>query len=281
MDWQIVTDSSCDIIPAPCADEPIGHASVPFVLSVGDRDFVDDENLNTADLINAMEHCKQASRSSCPAPQTWLEHFKQADRTIALTISSNLSGSLNSAQTARHMALDEDPSRQIAVVDSFSTGPEMTLCVEKIRELIGAGHSFEDVVAEAEEFFRRTHIVFALCSFDNLVKNGRMGKVAGLMAKKLQMWGIGIGTDEGTIAIKAKTRGSAKAVKLLIDDMVERGFEGGKVAISHCHNLALAEKLRDGIKELWRTAEVGILPTRGLCSYYAERGGLIVSFTEG
>mgnify|MGYP000557872994 CR=1 FL=1 len=93
--------------------------------------------------------------------------------------------------------------------------------------------------------------------------------------------GIGIGTDEGTIAIKAKTRGSAKAVKLLIEDMAERGFAGGKVAISHCHNLALAEKLRDGIKELWNTADVGILPTRGLCSYYAERGGLIVSFTEG
>ena len=63
--------------------------------------------------------------------------------------------------------------------------------------------------------------------------------------------------------------------------MAERGFAGGKVAISHCHNLALAEKLRDGIKELWNTADVGILPTRGLCSYYAERGGLIVSFTGG
>lgn len=281
MDWQIVTDSSCDIVPAPSADGLVRHVSVPFVLSVGDQDFVDDETLNTANLINAMESCKQASRSSCPAPQMWLEHFKQAERTIALTISSNLSGSLNSAQAARHLALEKDASRQIAVVDSLSTGPEMTLCVEKIRELIGAGSSFEHVVAEAEEFLRRTHIAFALCSFDNLVKNGRMGKVAGLMAKKLQMWGIGIGTDEGTIAIKAKTRGSAKAVKLLIDDMAERGFEGGKVAISHCHNLALAEKLRDGIKELWHTADVGILPTRGLCSYYAERGGLIVSFTEG
>ncbi len=281
MDWQIVTDSSCDIVPAPSADGLVRHVSVPFVLSVGDQDFVDDETLNTADLINAMESCKQASRSSCPAPQAWLEHFKQAERTIALTISSNLSGSLNSAQAARHLALEKDASRQIAVVDSLSTGPEMTLCVEKIRELIGAGSSFEHVIAEAEEFLRRTHIAFALCSFDNLVKNGRMGKVAGLMAKKLQMWGIGIGTDEGTIAIKAKTRGSAKAVKLLIEDMAERGFAGGKVAISHCHNLALAEKLRDGIKELWNTADVGILPTRGLCSYYAERGGLIVSFTEG
>ena len=35
MDWQIVTDSSCDIVPAPSADGLVRHVSVPFVLSDG------------------------------------------------------------------------------------------------------------------------------------------------------------------------------------------------------------------------------------------------------
>ena len=63
----------------------------------------------------------------------------------------------------------------------------------------------------------------------------------------------------------------------LIDDMVEQEFAGGTMAISHCHCI-LAEKLCEKVKALWKTAEIKILPTRGLCSYYAERGGLIVAF---
>ena len=60
--------------------------------------------------------------------------------------------------------------------------------------------------------------------------------------------------------------------------MKERGYHGGKVIISHCHNLVFADRLQSKIKELWQDAKISIMPTRGLCSYYAERGGLIVSY---
>ena len=60
--------------------------------------------------------------------------------------------------------------------------------------------------------------------------------------------------------------------------MRERGFAGGNVAISHCDNLAVAQTLKENILQLWGNSEIEIIPTRGLCSYYAERGGLIVGF---
>ena len=136
----------------------------------------------------------------------------------------------------------------------------------------------EKAVSEAEVLLRDTRIVFALSSFDNLVKSGRMSKVAGFVAGKLGMWGIGIGSDEGTISIKGKARGAAKATAMLLDDMKERGFHGGEVVISHCHNFAFADRLKCKIQELWQDTTISIMPTRGLCSYYAERGGLIVSY---
>lgn len=278
MKWNIVTDSSCDLFPAALQGGEVQISSVPFIISVGNRDFVDDETLNTAEMLDAMEHCQQASHTSCPSPQGWLEQFEKADFCIAITISSNLSGSMNSAVLAKEMVLERYPEKKIAVLDSHSTGPEIVICVERICDLIEAGADFEKVVSEAEALLRDTRIVFALSSFDNLVKNGRMSKVAGFVASKLGMWGIGIGSDEGTISIKGKTRGAAKAMTMLLEDMKERGYHGGKVIISHCHNFLFADRLQSKIKELWQDAKISIMPTRGLCSYYAERGGLIVSY---
>lgn len=278
MKWNIVTDSSCDLFPAVLQNGEVKISSVPFIISVGGRDFLDDETLDTAEMLEAMEHYERASYTSCPAPQGWLEQFEKADFCIAVTISSKLSGSMNSAVIAREMALERFPEKKIAVLDSLSTGPEIVMCVEKICSLIEAGVDFEEVVSEAESCLHNTHIAFALSSFNNLVKNGRMSKVAGFVASGLGMWGIGIGSNEGTICIKGKVRGSAKAIVMLLEDMKERGFRGGRVIISHCHNSIIANKLKSKIRDIWQDTKISVIPARGLCSYYAERGGLIVSY---
>ena len=98
------------------------------------------------------------------------------------------------------------------------------------------------------------------------------------LAKALGIWGIGSGSDEGKIAFESKARGAKKVVQTLVSTMKEHGFIGGNVAISHCDNLALAQTLKNSILDIWENTSIEILPTRGLCSYYAERGGLIVSY---
>ena len=115
-------------------------------------------------------------------------------------------------------------------------------------------------------------------SFDNLIKNGRIHRLTGMLAKALGIWGIGSGSDEGKIAFESKARGAKKGGQTLVSTMKEHGFIGGNVAISHCDNLALAQTLKNSILDIWENTSIEILPTRGLCSYYAERGGLIVSY---
>ena len=272
MKWNIVTDSSCDLLPEQSSDGLIRLASVPFAICVGAQTFVDDENLNHAAMMDAMERERGASRTACPAPGDWLAEFEKGELTFAITISSQLSGSMNSALAARDMALERWPEKRIAVLDSRSTGPELVLCVEEIERLIRSGLDFDAIVEQATQFLQRTKILFALSSFDNLVKNGRMGKVTGFVARALGMWGIGGGSEEG------KTRGEQRVLELLTATMRDKGFHGYKAAISHCDNTNMAWKLRARILELWPAADVSVLPTRGLCSYYADRGGLIVSF---
>ena len=168
------------------------------------------------------------------------------------------------------MVLEEQPDKKIAVIDSRSAGSELVLLVKKICELIESGADFETVVEKAELYSRHTHVVFALSSFNNLVKNGRMSKIVGFVANKLGFWGIGIGSEQGTIEIKQKIRGSKKALDAIIEDMKERGY--------NCRNAEFAESVKSAIQSVWDKAEVKIVHARGLCSYYAEKGGLIIGF---
>ena len=94
MNWNIITDSSCDLLPSSSPDGGIRLTSVPFTIRIGERDFVDDEHLDTMEMLSAMEQERSASHTSCPTPDAWLAQFEQADCAIAITISSQLSGSM-------------------------------------------------------------------------------------------------------------------------------------------------------------------------------------------
>lgn len=278
MKWNIVTDSSCDLFDLEVPNESVSFSSVPFVINVGNKDFLDDSSLNTKELIDSMEMSDKAGHTSCPSPHTWYKQFKKADISIAITISGKLSGSYRSACVARNMIMDKYPDKRIVVIDSYSAGAEITLLVRKLCSFIVSEDDFDTVVDALKQYMNHTHVVFALSSFNNLIKSGRMNKLSGFIANKLGFWGIGIGSEQGTIKIKKKVRGSKKALEVILNDMKERGFSQGMVVISHCHNRKFAENLKNAIQEIWYNADVTIMPTRGLCSYYAEKGGLIVGF---
>ena len=151
MKWNIVTDSSCDRFPAVMQSGLAQLSSVPFVIRVGDRDFVDDDALDTVEMLDAMERCEQASHTSCPAPHDWLERFEQAEQSIAITISSRLSGSMISAELARETALGRWPEKRIAVLDSRSTGPELVLCVFSVLSFSFGKRSVLSFLSEKEK----------------------------------------------------------------------------------------------------------------------------------
>ncbi len=278
MKWNIVTDTSCDLLQFAPEDERIVFSSVPFVIRAADVEFIDDEQLSVPEMVSALSQIPEAGRTACPSPEVWLEKFKAAEGNIvAVTISSNLSGSYNSACLARDMLLETEPQRNVAIIDSKSAGPELTMIVRKLHSLMDEDLSFAEIEQALNEFTDRTQTIFALTSFDNLVKNGRVGRIAGFVAGKLGMCGIGVAND-GRIDVRSKVRGTQRALKVVIDIMKANNFAGGNVLISHCLNEELSLKLKALIVETWSSAQVDMMPTRGLCSFYAEKGGLIIAY---
>lgn len=281
MIWNIITDSSCDLrslnIENPAQN--IHYHSVPFIISADNKDFVDDDNIVVEDMVDAMERDDQLSHTSCPAPNAWLELFRREGNVIAITISKELSGSYNSACVAREILLEEQSDKKIAIINSISAGAGLIVAVRRICQNIQRGLSFEETVCQAEKDVLDNRTIFALSSFNNLIKNGRMSPFVGFIAKKLGFWGIGVGTIEGKIEIKSKVRGTKKALSVILNDIHERNRAIGHIVISHCQNYEMAEQLKAEIIKRWNSITVEIHETRGLCSYYAERHGLIVAYT--
>ena len=278
--WNIVADSSCDLKSLQIAEgtQGIKYDTVPFVITVGGEDYVDDEKIDLNRMLGGIEREKTATHTSCPSPGSWLEMFSREGNVIAITISGQLSGSFNSACAAAEMLRHDEPDKKIAVIDSYSAGAGLVMLVNRITEWIEEGKSFEEVVFMAHEMAEKKRTIFALCSFHNLIKNGRMSPIAGFAAQKLKFWGIGIGTKHGEIKIKGKARGAKKMLQAIVTDIQEFGSPIQRVYICHCQNLQMAQQLKEEILARWKNVVIEVHETRGLCSYYAERHGLIVSY---
>jgi fatty acid-binding protein DegV len=115
-----------------------------------------------------------------------------------------------------------------------------------------------------------------LKSLTNLANNGRVSPAVAKIAGVLGIHVMGIASEVGTLEQKAKCRGEKKGIFAVWKQMKELGYRGGKVRIDHCFNLEAANQLKQMIKNEFANAEVIIGTTKGLCSFYAEQGGMLV-----
>ncbi len=276
MSYRIVADSSVNLKMDNCED----FAVAAMKIITDEKEYVDNGSLNIEDMVTEMEQYKGKSGTACPSVGDWLEAFGDAEEVYCVTITSNLSGAYNSAMIAKQDYEEEYPERKVFVHDTLSTGPEMELAIEKIRELKKAGKSFEEICDEVKEYSKRTHLIFALKSLGNLAKNGRVSKSVAAIAGALNIRVVGKASDEGTLEQTDKVHGECKSASAIISRMKENGYKGGKVRISHCLNEKLALKLRKMLEDEFVSIDFKMISTTGLCSFYAERGGLIIGYEE-
>ena len=274
MDIKIVADSSANL-PSLAG---ISYASVPLKIVTDEKEYVDDAALNTEQMVCELEAYKGRSGTACPSVGDWLEAFGDARYVFTVAITSNLSGAHNSALQAKEIYEDTHPDRRVICLDSLSTGPEMVLIAERIRELAAEGLDIDAIETQVREYMQKTHLLFSLESMDNLAKNGRVSKVAAKAAGILGIRVVGKASDVGTLQQLHKCRGEKKALQTMLEEMEAHGFTGGRVRIAHGLNPAGAEALLDVIRSAYPNIEATIVPFSGLCCFYAERGGLMVGF---
>ena len=161
---RIVADSSADTLKL----EGVDFVSVPMNISTNERTFTDDGLLDVNELLDYMEKYNGRSFTSCPGTQAWLDAFEGADVIYVVCLTSALSGTYNSALTAKEIYLEDHPDAQIHVIDTLTTGAEMRLIIEKLVELDAQGLGFDEVVDSITEYMKHTAVFFSFKSLHNL-----------------------------------------------------------------------------------------------------------------
>ena len=274
---KIVADSACDIFSL----EGVDFSSAPMKIVTSEKEFVDDESLDVDSMVLFMDKYKGKSKSSCPNTNDWLSAFGDADDVFCVTITSGLSGSYNSAGSAKKIFEAENEGKRVFIVDSLSAGPEITMIVEKIREYVVSGMPYEDICNSITEYQRNTGLVFMLKSLKNFANNGRISPI---IAKAIGVLGIcivGKASAEGTLEPMNKCRGERNSLETLVASLGKEGFKSGRVSIGHCQNEAAALRLKEMIIAKYRSVSVEIHKLCALCSFYAEKGGILVGFEKG
>lgn len=274
---KIVADSSANLLELSA----VAFASAPLKIVTEDgREFVDTQELDTEGMVEFFDTYKGKSKTSCPNTSDWLEGFAGAEDIFCVTITSGLSGSYNAACVAKQLYEAEHPGSRVCVIDSLSTGPEMELVVEKLVQWVEAGKTYEQISEDIHKYLEHTELLFMLESLNNFAANGRVSpavaKVAGLLGIRI----VGRASEEGQLQPLSKCRGQNRALECILAYMQENGLQKGKVRIAHCMNSEGAEKMANMIRAVMPAANISIRKCRGLCCYYAEKGGLLVGFEK-
>lgn len=278
MTWKIVSDSGCDFQKIKDLAVTTNFERVPLTIQVGNEIFTDDAELDIDEMMEKMYATSTASKSACPSPDDYLKTFANADNIFVVTITGTLSGSNNSAQLAKKLYQEEHPNVNIHVIDSLSAGGEIDLIVHKLNHLIGQGLSFEEVAQAITDYQEKTKLLFVLSKVDNLVKNGRLSKLLGTVVGLLNIRMVGEASSQGTLELLQKARGHKKSLTAAFEELLKAGYAGGKIIIAHRNNTKFCQQFSELVKEKYPKASITIIPTSGLCSFYAEEGGLLMGY---
>ncbi len=278
MGIKIVADSSCDLNED--LKRELALTLVPLTLYVGNNTYRDDVDLNVKAMLKEMAQCPESPKTSCPSPNDFIEAYKGPDNVFVVTLSSALSGSYESAMLAKRLLMERAEDKFVHVFDSLSASIGETLISMKIFELAKKSYDVMQIVEKVNEYIRSMKTLFLLESLDNLMKNGRLGKVKGRIASLLNIKPIMGGAEDGNIKLVESVRGYQRAFIRFAEIIGEQGekLEEKVIGIAHCNCLERAESFKSELLKRYKFKDVIIVETAGLSSLYANQGGIIVAF---
>ena len=232
MSIRIVTDSACDLPDAVVNEH--GVRVVPLSIRFGDEEFIDREQLSTAEFWAKCAQQDTLPETAAPAPGQFEQAYRElaadgATGIVVISLSSKLSATMQSAELAARSVADDIPVR---VIDSRSITRGLGTIVLACARLAAEGGSIDDVEALAVDRAARTRVFGALDTLENLKKGGRIGNAAALLGTALAIKPI-IEVTDGEVEQGGKQRTRSKALKFLVDKVTEYEGRISDLAVMH------------------------------------------------
>jgi DegV family protein with EDD domain len=244
---KIITDSTADIPMELLKKHDVDV--LPLLINFGEESYLDGVEIELKTMLRRIEEDNALPTTAQVTPNRFYECYKkyleEGYKIISIHLSSDMSGTYNSACIARDMFDTED----IVVIDSKNVTSGLGIVVLKAINLRDKGVSLKEI----EEKLKLTipHIKSALGfeSLDNLVRGGRLSKTAGVIGSVLGIKLI-LEVKEGKMSVMDKVRGSKKATKEIINTFETLKHKKDEpIILLHIENQDIYEPLKDYLNE--------------------------------
>ncbi len=217
MNVRIVVDSTADV-----TDEIRAKLSVvPLTVHFGEQEYVDGITINHKQFYEMLVETDVLPTTSQPSPEAFAQVFRQAqvagEQVVALTVSSKLSGTCQSAMIA---AADFPDS--VWVVDTKTVAIGCGILAELAVRLKEEGMSAAEIVARLEEERDNIRVIALLDTLEYLKKGGRISKTVAFAGGLLSIKPV-VTIQDGEIHILGKARGSKQGNNLLVTEIQKAG----------------------------------------------------------
>lgn len=278
MSYKLVCDSCTDVTEVMKQTLPI--YLVPLTIQIGSDEVIDDETFDQKSFLQKISEYPECAKSSCPSPETYMQYYGGEEDIYVVTLSANLSGSYNSAELARNLYLEDNPQKNILIIDSCSASVGQTLIILKIKELVESGKNFEEVKEEVLRYREEQNTKFVLESLETLRKNGRLSNLQAVLCNTLNIKPVMTATPAGTIEKVSQARGINKALQKMAEAVAQDAVrpEEKILGIAHCNQQERALYTKEKILEKVPFKDVIIVETAGISSLYANDGGIIIAY---
>lgn len=247
MNFAIVTDSTCDLRQQEL--DALRVYRVPLYVTFKGEVYKDWLEISPHKIIEGVAEGADLPTTSQPSPQDFEEIYRAAaaegaEQILCLTISSELSGTYQSANLAK-----ESAGVPVSVFDSRAASVGLGDMVRKAAELRAQGASLEKTLAAMEQIRDSNFVLFTVASLDFLQKGGRIGRAQALVGSLLNIKPI-LSLKEGKIEPVGRVRGTKKALQELVARAQQqaKGYSGRpKVTFLHIQDEDAAKAMREAL----------------------------------
>ncbi len=225
MTVRIVTDSTADI-PLDQA-KASGITVVPLTVFFGDEAYLDGIELDSVSFYSKLQASKDLPRTSQPSPAAFQEAYirlinEGADAILSVHLSSKLSGTYQSACTARDTLPDTVKRVPIEIIDSLNISIAMSRAILRAAQEAKEGVSLPEIKAHLLDELARTRILCVLDSLEHVRRGGRIGGARAFLGTVLSVKPI-ISLKDGEVIAVEQPRTRSKAYARIAELLREMG----------------------------------------------------------
>jgi len=258
----VVLDSTADFPEA--AQRFPNLRIVPLYVRFGDESFEDYVEMTPDRFYERLRTASELPTTSQPTPADFLAVYEELapsyEHILSLQISSTLSGTFASAQTAA----EELGGGKVRVIDTRTVSASIGLLALGVQRRLERGTTNEEIDAFVERYQRKHMLLFTVNTLDYLAKGGRIGRAAALAGNLLNVKPI-LTIRDGEVVPLKRVRGNHKAFEEFrtLFESTSSDAPQLKIGIAHAAAPERLAALRELVERVRPHAQVEIVTQLG------------------